>query len=322
MDHLERAVAKALADAESPVGANTVKDSNVEPKATSNISSEVVGNDNNTTAVPPGNTKTKEGSTTNLDNLAPVSRVHLETIDQGPLTQHLVDDQNLKRSRIVGHLTRGKGANIYTMLRSQVLLKMRNHSCKSLALIGPHEGAGKSSVAANLAMSIARKKVQPVVLVDLDLRKPSQQNVFGVEPTHQIASYLNGSSNISQICISTQYEGLHLCLSGHAQENAAELLDGPRAKTLIPELQKLLEDPIIIVDFPPILGVSDVHTFLPNCDAALLVVEYGRTTKAEIEATLRLLGTTSLVGSVVNKGQLDSDASYGYGYGSSTEERS
>ena len=328
MDPLERAVAKALAEKEKAHSKPVKKEIPSFPRArreqvvAESSLEEGQSQERLQPASPPSDSASFEPDSrppVNLSALESTDRIDLEQISREPLVSYEADEESMRRAKLVGHLDAGKATNIYSMLRTQVLQKMQRNKCRSLGIIGAHTGAGKSSVAANLALSIARTKDRAVVLVDLDLRAPSLQRFFGIDSKYHLADYLDGQYKIEEVCITTQFPGLHLCFSADYASSAGELLDGERAKTLSYDLSKIATDPIIIFDLPPILGVPDVHTFLPNFDAALIVVEYAKTTKAELEETLRLLEQKPLVGYVVNNGPLSGDASYGYGYGASTE---
>ena len=58
---------------------------------------------------------------------------------------------------------------------------------------------------------------------------------------------------------------------------------------------------IIIFDLPPLLNIDDAMVFLPNVDSALLVVENGKNTQSEVQNSMRLLQSTNLIGTVLNK---------------------
>ena len=328
MDPLERAVAKALAEKEKTHPKPAKKEIPSFPRARSEGNASELSADEGE----PREQMQPEPSPSDISSFEPDSRppvnlsaldstdrINLEQIGREPLANYEADEESMRRAKLVGHLDAGKATNIYSMLRTQVLQKMKRNKCRSLGIIGAHAGAGKSSVAANLALSIARTKDRAVILVDLDLRAPSLQRFFGIDSKYHLADYLDGHHKIEEVCITTQFPGLHLCFSADYASSAGELLDGERAKELSRNLGKIATDPIIIFDLPPILGVPDVHTFLPNFDAALMVVEYAKTTKPELEETLRLLEQKPLVGYVVNNGPLPGDVSYGYSYGTSTE---
>lgn len=219
----------------------------------------------------------------------------------------------LDQNQIVGHLKSGIGTNVFNLLRSQILVKMRRNGCRTLAITGPTEGVGKSLVSMNLSLAIAKQKQLQVTLLDLDLRKPSIARLLDIQPDVGIVDYLEGKQHLSDVAIRTQLENVRFVAGNSTRQNASELLSSDYARKLLPTLAPT-DGHFVAVDLPPILGLSDVHTFLPECDAVLLVVEYARTTAEQIEETIRLLGDVPLVGTVVNKGHLSSLDVYGYGY--------
>ncbi|MEM9742105.1 MAG: CpsD/CapB family tyrosine-protein kinase [Pseudomonadota bacterium] len=233
----------------------------------------------------------------------------------------MVDTDRLAERNIVGHLPSGRKSNVFRMLRTQVLSKLRSNNCKVLAIVGPTEGIGKSYVALNLALSIANQGTLDVSLVDLDLRKPSVARILDVSPTHSVLDYLVGGNSLSDVGFNTQFDNITFYTGRAPTDRAAELLASNRARDLITNLSSE-DNALVIVDLPPMCGIADVHTFLPNCDAALLVMQYAKTSKQDIEETIRLLGKTPLVGSVINQGLVSENVAYGYGYGDGSDENS
>jgi protein-tyrosine kinase len=70
---------------------------------------------------------------------------------------------------------------------------------------------------------------------------------------------------------------------------------------MINDLKKKYESRIIIFDLPPLLNIDDAMVFLPNVDATLMVVENGKNTESEVQQSMRLLQSTNLIGTVLNK---------------------
>ena len=74
---------------------------------------------------------------------------------------------------------------------------------------------------------------------------------------------------------------------------------------LIGDLRNRYESRIIIFDLPPLLNIDDAMVFLPNVDATLMVVENGKNTQSEVQQSMRLLQSTNLIGTVLNKADDD-----------------
>lgn len=236
-------------------------------------------------------------------------------VGEASLEYEEIDIDTLPERNIVGHTSGTVQANVFTMLRAQVLRKLKNNGCRSLAVLGPSAGVGKSFVALNLALSMAKQRDVTVALLDYDLRKPSIANLLGVQREFSASDYLSGHCNLRQLGFRTQFDNLKIFAGQGGSIHAAELLANSRARRTVKELAPT-PNTLVIVDLPPLCGIADVHTFLPSCDAALLVLEYAKTSKKELEESVRLIGDTPLVGSIVNRGQLSGDSIYSYGYGS------
>jgi capsular exopolysaccharide synthesis family protein len=187
------------------------------------------------------------------------------------------------------------------MLRTQVLHTMRENEWTTLAITGPSRGIGKSLIATNLAISISREVNQTVLLVDIDLRRPNVHNYFGFEPDYGLLDYLQGNADLEDIFVNPSFKRLMVLPGRSTTIESSELLSSPRMINLVKELKSRYESRIIIFDMPPLLDLDDAMVFLPNVDAALLVVENGGNTQSEVEKSMRLLSATNLIGTVLNK---------------------
>ena len=101
-----------------------------------------------------------------------------------------------KRHRIVAHGSSSEHGRYYDMLRTQVLQEMDKKSWQFLAVTSPTAGCGKTVTACNLAMSISRLPERSVLLVDLDLRKPTVANYLGIEGNGGVLSVLEGRATL------------------------------------------------------------------------------------------------------------------------------
>ncbi len=101
-----------------------------------------------------------------------------------------VDEAVLDRNRVLGGASAEMAADAYRMLRTRVIQRMRDNGWNSLMVVSAGPGEGKSLTAVNLAISLAREVTHTVLLVDLDLRRPSVHKFFGYEPAHGVLDYL------------------------------------------------------------------------------------------------------------------------------------
>jgi capsular exopolysaccharide synthesis family protein len=207
----------------------------------------------------------------------------------------------LAENRLIAGNRADPRATVFRMLRTQVLQVMREHGWTTLAVTGPAKGVGKSLVATNLAISISREVNQTVVLVDADLRHPKVHKYFDFVPDAGLLDYLQGEVKLPELFVNPVYKRLVLIPGRGNTTESSELLASPRMTNLVKELKSRYESRIIIFDLPPLLDIDDALIFLPNVESTLLVVENGRNTQSEVQKSMRLLESTNLIGTVLNK---------------------
>jgi protein-tyrosine kinase len=217
--------------------------------------------------------------------------------------QVTLDDEALRSKRVIAGFNFDHRAEPYRQLRTQVIQKLRSNNWKTLAVTSPNDGAGKTLTSVNLAISLSKEVNQTVMLVDLDLRTPSVLNTLSVDVEKGLVDHLNGEVSVSEILVNPGLERL-VILPGKADPNySSEILSSPQMKTLLHDLTSRYDDRIIIFDLPALLSNDDALTFTPYVDAALLVVEEGKTTPEEMERSLQMLEGTHLLGTLLNKAE-------------------
>ncbi|MBK5966091.1 exopolysaccharide biosynthesis protein [Thiocystis minor] len=212
-----------------------------------------------------------------------------------------VDPARLREQRIFVSKEHDPIEHAYKVVRTHVLQRMRANGWRTLAITSAGEGNGKTLTAINLGISLAREVNQTVLLVDLDLRRPSLGRYFVPEGHPGLSDYLMGEAELSEILIHPNIERL-VILPGHKPFiHSSEILSSPRMVQLVREIRSRYEDRMTLFDMPPLLASDDVIAFLPYLDAVLLVVEEGKTTKEEIQHAQQLLGVEKIIGMVLNK---------------------
>jgi protein-tyrosine kinase len=218
----------------------------------------------------------------------------------------------LLENRIIAGLVDHKFKDAYRMLRTRVLQTMRNNGWTSIAVTGPATGCGKTLTAINLAISLAMEVNHTVLLVDLDLRRPTIHTYFGYEPELGLSDYLtNNDIPLHQLLFTPAIDRLVVLPGRSALPNSAEMLRSPRMIALVNELKTRYPDRLIVFDLPPILAADDALAFSPYTDCFLMVAESGGTKKDDLEKAYDILKSTPLVGTVLNKSEVPST---GYGY--------
>lgn len=201
----------------------------------------------------------------------------------------------------------------FDVLRTRVLQAMGSRKWTRVAVTSPTHGCGKSFVASNLALSMARLPSCRTVLLDLELRNPSLARLFLQEETASLAEVLFGKKPLE-----THFRrfgpNLALGLSGEGAQLSSEILQDPEFANALAEMNDLLQPDVVIIDTPPALVGDEVLALASEIDAVLLVVDGTRTSPEEVRACERLLeGKVPLLGTVLNQAQDRALDRYVYG---------
>ncbi len=207
----------------------------------------------------------------------------------------------LRKNRVVTGYENDAHTAEYKMLRTQVLRRMRANGWTTLAVTSCAPGEGKTLTAINLAYSMAKEVDQTVLLVDFDLRRPSVAKYFGVQPPKGVMDYLVNDTPLDEILFNPGVERLVVLPNTVQLHNSSEMLSSPVMKRLVQELKTRYQSRYVLFDMPPVLAADDVLAFAPYVDGILLVVEEGKTKKAELQRTMEILEGINIVGTVLNK---------------------
>jgi Mrp family chromosome partitioning ATPase len=156
----------------------------------------------------------------------------------------------------------------------------------AIAVCSPHRGEGRTSVAAGLALGIARDTESPVMLLDLDFVRPSLAKVFGIAVTPGLGDFLEEREPLR---IVTGGPGRSLCLlpAGSRTGPPARLFHTVLRSDLIAACRERY--PWIVLDLPPLLDSPEASLLLALADANLLLGRYCQTPVASLRRTLELL---------------------------------
>jgi capsular exopolysaccharide synthesis family protein len=207
----------------------------------------------------------------------------------------------LKKHRIITGTETDEVTAAYKILRTQVLQRMVSKGWNALAVTSPGPGQGKTVTAINLAISLAREVHHTVLLVDLDMRRPSIHRYLGLKAEVGISDVLTKGTPVSHALVNPGIDRLVVLPGREALPNSSELLKSPRMVQLVKELKSRYLTRLIIFDLPPLLSVDDAIAFAPYVDAALVVVAEGLTTREELQHASTLLANTPVVGTVLNR---------------------
>jgi polysaccharide biosynthesis transport protein len=186
---------------------------------------------------------------------------------------------------------------------------------KIIQVTSPLPGDGKSTIAGNLACSIAQSGKR-VLAIDCDLRRPQLTDNFALADANGITNVLNGDCEPHEACHSTPIATLSLMPSGPIPANPAEALTLPEMADLLQMLRE--EYDYIIIDTPPLLVVTDPSIIASMVDGVLLTLRIRRKSKPNAQESINILRAVgaNVMGLVINNSDeaSSSDGYRGYGY--------
>lgn len=170
---------------------------------------------------------------------------------------------------------------------------------------------GKTTFVSNVAYLLAQKK-KKIVVIDLDLRKPKINRVFGVTNENGLTEYLSGKINLEQSIQKADY-GVDFIVAGEKTTAVINILESKKLAALIEELKKQYD--YVILDTPPVLVAADASYISKLADGIIYVVAQGKAKKTLVrEGVLTVSGKpTEIIGFAFIQVQMkSSDYSYYY----------
>ncbi len=220
---------------------------------------------------------------------------------------------------------RGAGVEQFRRLRSHVYQAHAEAPLKTILVASGMPAEGKSFVAANLAMSMARNSVNNILLIDGDLRRPTLHHLLGAPNTPGLSDYLQGTAgliDVMQRCRSPKNSGsasadiisnLTFIPSGKTSDNSSELVANHRIEELIATASPYFN--WIVIDSPPVLAVTDAVDLARAADAILLVAREATTRYDVAQRAQAALSNSRILGFVLNAAdEAPRKNSYDYGY--------
>jgi polysaccharide biosynthesis transport protein len=202
-------------------------------------------------------------------------------------------------------------AEAYRILRTNIEFNRKNPQANAISMVSGGPGEGKSTTIANLAFICAQGGYSTLV-VDADLRRPVQHDLFDVDNEKGLTNYLTTEMELDDVILPTAVENLSILPSGILPSDAVGILNSQRMSDMIAEL-KLRYD-IVFFDSPPVLGVSDASVLASEVDQTIIVVQHRRFPRAMLtrvkQAVLGVGGT--VLGVVLNNVDLKHDQNYYY----------
>lgn len=214
-----------------------------------------------------------------------------------------LDLNHLDKNRIIALNERDPRTSIFDSLRTQVIQKMEENNWRTLAIISPTPGCGKTSIAINLAISIAEQPQKTAILVDFDLRRPRVASYLGLKMEKSLNDFLHENAELQDVLVNPDVPRLVVLPTNRPVNKSSEMLASSKISNLIKELKGRYDSRIVVIDLPPMLNSDDAMVVLQQVDCALMIVGNGLVNEADINESMRLLAKTNLLGIVINKAE-------------------
>jgi succinoglycan biosynthesis transport protein ExoP len=207
-----------------------------------------------------------------------------------------------------GRLPHAEG---YRILRAKLDLKVQNGIGPSLTMLSGGPGEGKSTTIFNLAIVCAQAG-QSVILVDCDLRRPTLHELLGASNERGLSNYLRGEGDAASFVQRTAIPKLQVLTAGNMPMSEIGVLAGDKIRNMLDDLKQRYD--LVLIDAPPVLGISDGSIIAREVDYVILVIQHRRYPREISLRAKRAIEEVhgNCVGMVLNCVAVKSDDSYYY----------
>lgn len=221
---------------------------------------------------------------------------------------------------LVGGEEHGRAMEAYRAIRTSILLSSSERPPQRILVTSALPGDGKTTTAINLGRALAQTGAR-TVLIDLDMRRMSLGQAFGMDGEQGLSTYLAGTSDLASQVRDTPYDKLLVVPAGPVAPNPAELIGSQRMVLGLQLVQEYFN--YVVVDSPPVLDVTDAIVASTWMDGVVLVVRAGATPREAVRKAAHRLNMVGakILGVVVNAvdgsrhGHSYYSGYYRYGYG-------
>ncbi len=202
-------------------------------------------------------------------------------------------------------------AEAYRILRTNIEFNRKNPEDNAITVVSGGAGEGKSTTLINLAY-ICAQGGYTTLMIDADLRRPRLHTFFDINNSVGLTNYLTTELMLEDVILQTPVDNLYFMPSGILPTDAAGILNSRRMSELIQDVKQRFD--LVLVDSPPILGVSDASVLASEVDLTLLVVQHRKLPRnmlLRVKHAVESVGG-NVIGVVLNNVDVRSDSQYQY----------
>ncbi|MCU0794415.1 MAG: polysaccharide biosynthesis tyrosine autokinase [Akkermansiaceae bacterium] len=202
-------------------------------------------------------------------------------------------------------------AEAYRILRTNIEFNRKNPEDNAITVVSGGAGEGKSTTLVNLAY-ICAQGGYTTLMIDADLRRPRLHTFFDINNSVGLTNYLTTDLMLEDVILQTPVDNLYFMPSGILPADAAGILNSRRMSELIQDVKQRFD--LVLVDSPPILGVSDASVLASEVDLTMIVVQHRKLPRnmlLRVKQTVENVGG-HVIGVVLNNVDVRSDSQYQY----------
>ncbi len=205
------------------------------------------------------------------------------------------------------------GAEKFRFLAVRLRQLQSTQKLKRLLITSTIPEEGKSTISANLAVTLARKPQHRVLLLEGDLRRPALGRIFGLPTLPGLTEWLQGPAEAKENIYHLPDLNCWFMPAGAPPENPLELMQSPRLGALMEQLGEWFD--WVLIDSPPVLPLADTSVWAKSADGILLVAREGVTQRRQLQRGLQTLDESKLLGVVLNSSNNADHKKYYQRYG-------
>jgi len=202
-------------------------------------------------------------------------------------------------------------AEAYRILRTNIEFNRKNPEDNSITVVSGGAGEGKSTTLVNLAY-ICAQGGYTTLMIDADLRRPRLHTFFDINNAVGLTNYLTTELMLEDVILQTPVDNLYFMPSGVLPSDAAGILNSRRMSELIQDVKQRFD--LVLVDSPPILGVSDASVLSSEVDLTMIVIQHRKLPRNMLLRVKQAVENVGghVIGVVLNNVDVRSDSQYQY----------
>ena len=186
----------------------------------------------------------------------------------------------------------------------------RTRPLKRILITSTIPQEGKTTIAANLALTLTRATNQKVLLLEGDVRRPALSEMLGLKGNPGVCEWLRGEEKLVNCIYQIDGAGIWVMPAGSSPQNPLEVLQSVKLNALMAQLTEWFDT--VVIDSPPVLPLADTSVWMRLADGIVLVARQGITEKKQLKKGLEAIDPQKMIGALLNCSQSSAHSHYYY----------